>query len=143
MIKKIITEKIAMKLMHLIRHSLVVSLLLPAMVSAAAPAWKIVHENSSLAFAAIQNGAPVTGTFAKFDGTINFDLKHLNDCKVKIIVDMNSLSTSYNDLTATLKTPDWFNIKLFPQAVFEESICGERNIDHSQQDLAGYFEFYC
>jgi polyisoprenoid-binding protein YceI len=110
-----------MRLMHLIRRSLVVSLLLPAMVSAAAPAWKIVHEKSSLAFAATQNGAPVTGTFAKFDGTINFDPKHLDDCKVKINVDMNSLSTSYNDLTATLKTPDWFNIKLFPQAVFEAS----------------------
>jgi polyisoprenoid-binding protein YceI len=88
---------------------------------ALAPAWKIVPDRSSLTFAATQNGAPVKGQFKKFDGEINFDFNQLKDNKVKIIVDMNSLTTSYADLTSTLKTPDWFDMKIFPEAVFEAS----------------------
>ena len=89
--------------------------------AAAASVWKIVPDKSSLMFTATQNGAPVKGDFKKFSGEINFDLDQLKDSKVKIIVDMGSLSTSYNDLTMTLKTPDWFDMKLFPEAIFEAS----------------------
>lgn len=93
-------------------------MLFSSAVFAQAPAWKIVPAESTLTFAATQNGAPVTGAFKKFSGEINFDLQHLDECKVKIVVDMNSLSTTYGDLTTTLESPDWFNNKLFPQAVF-------------------------
>lgn len=86
--------------------------------SAAAQAWKIIPDSSKIVFTAIQNGAQVNGKFSKFNGTIHFDPAQLNDSKVTIIVDMNSLSTSYDDLTDTLKTVDWFNMKLFPEAVF-------------------------
>lgn len=85
------------------------------------PLWKIVPAHSSLAFIATQNGAPVKGEFKKFTGEIHFDLNQLKDSKVKITVDMSSLATSYEDLTVTLKTPDWFNQAAYPQAVFEST----------------------
>jgi polyisoprenoid-binding protein YceI len=85
---------------------------------AIAQSWKIVPENSSIVFKATQNGAPVTGSFGKFSGSINFDPAQLNDSKVDIVIDMNSISTSYSDLTDTLKTAEWFNVKVFPQASF-------------------------
>jgi polyisoprenoid-binding protein YceI len=34
---------------------------------------------------------------------------------------MNSVSTSYSDFAATLKTPDWFSVKLFPKAIFDSN----------------------
>jgi polyisoprenoid-binding protein YceI len=90
----------------------------PLLSSAAA--WKIVAD-SSLTFTAIQNGAPVTGSFKKFTGTIDFDPASLATSHIKIIVDMASVSDSYNQLSDTLKTSDWFNSKVFPQAVFEST----------------------
>jgi polyisoprenoid-binding protein YceI len=88
---------------------------------ALAPAWKIVPAESNLTFTATQNGAPVTGSFKKFSGDINFDPAKLSESKIKIVVDMNSIATSYDDLTLTLKTPEWFDMKIFPEAVFEAS----------------------
>jgi polyisoprenoid-binding protein YceI len=32
---------------------------------------------------------------------------------------MNSVNTTYSEVAATLKTPDWFDVKLFPQAIFK------------------------
>ncbi len=95
--------------------------LLPVICIAAAPSWKIVPEESTLTFSATQNGAPVTGTFKTFSGDINFDPDQLSTSKVKIAVDVGSVTDAYNELSDTLKKPEWFNIKLFPQAVFESS----------------------
>lgn len=94
-------------------------MLLPVISHALAPAWKINHDKSEVTFTATQNSAPVKGSFKKFTGKINFEPNQLSDSKVKIVVDMGSLATSYEDLTATLITPSWFNVKVFPQAVFE------------------------
>jgi len=96
-------------------------LLLPVISAAAVPAWKIVPNESSLSFTATQNGAPVTGKFTHFTGEINFDPNQLNESNVKIVVDMASISDVYNQLSDTLKTSDWFNTKLFPQAVFQST----------------------
>lgn len=93
--------------------------LLPAIGMATVPAWKIVPNESSLTFTATQNDAPVTGQFKNFTGEINFDPNHLSTNNVKIIVDTGSITDPYNQLSDTLKTPDWFNVKLFPQAVFQ------------------------
>ena len=86
---------------------------------ATVPTWNIVSKDSSLTFSAIQNDAPVTGTFKTFSGTIHFDPAELAASNVNIIVDMNSIETSYGEIATTLKTPDWFDVKLFPQAIFK------------------------
>lgn len=93
-------------------------LLVPTIAFAAVPAWQIVPGESSITFTGTQNGAPATGKFNKFSGEINFDPDQLNASKVRIVIDMNSVSTSYSDFTATLLTADWFNVKAFPQAIF-------------------------
>lgn len=107
-----------MKMLKNILRAAVIYIMFANTVFAAAQAWKIIPENSKIVFTAIQNGAQVLGKFSKFKGTINFDPAQLNESKVNIIVDMNSLSTSYNDLTDTLKNAEWFNLKVFPEAVF-------------------------
>lgn len=85
---------------------------------AAIPAWKIIPDKSTLSFSATQNGSPVTGKFKTFTGKIDFDPSQLTSSQVRIIVDMNSVTTSYKDVGDTLKTSDWFDIKLFPEAIF-------------------------
>jgi polyisoprenoid-binding protein YceI len=84
----------------------------------AAPAWKIDQNKSSISFSAIQNDSPITGQFKTFAGEINFDPSELNTSYIKMTVSTGSVSTSYKEVEDTLKTVDWFNIKIFPNAVF-------------------------
>src|SRR5262245_57300982 len=90
-------------------------LFVPLITVAAVPSWQIVPDKSSLTFTGVQNDAPVSGKFKKFTGDIKFDPAQLNASSVKIVVDTNSVFTSYSDLVDALKTADWFNVKLFPQ----------------------------
>tara|TARA_R110000868_G_scaffold179832_1_gene420284 strand:+ start:1246 stop:1821 length:576 start_codon:yes stop_codon:yes gene_type:complete len=109
------------------RHSarkwllLTIILFLPFSVYASVPAWKILPSESSIKFTGVQNSAPASGTFKKFNGTIHFDPNQLNSSNVDIVIDMNSVSMSYGDFTTALLTEDWFNVKLFPDAVFKAS----------------------
>jgi polyisoprenoid-binding protein YceI len=82
-------------------------------------AWKIMPDGSSIKFTATQNGSPVMGNFKKFSGMINFDPDQLDKSNVDITIDIASISTSYKEIADTLQTPDWFDAKLFPQAVFK------------------------
>jgi polyisoprenoid-binding protein YceI len=96
-------------------------LLSPLVAFAEVPAWEIIPNESSLTFTATQNGAPVTGTFTDFSGDINFDPAQLDKSNVKIVVNVGSISDAYNVLSDNLKSPDWFNTKMFPQAIFQST----------------------
>lgn len=91
-----------------------------SIVAIAAPQeWVIVPKESQLTFTATQNDAPISGEFKRFNGMIFFDREVMKDNRVAITVDTGSLSTSYSDLTATLVTPDWLSVKIFPKAEFK------------------------
>lgn len=94
---------------------------LPALCFASSnlPTWQIVPNESSLRFSGLQNGAPVTGQFKTFTGEIHCDPTQLARCSAKIVVDINSLSASYNQVVEILKTTEWFNAKVYPQAIFQ------------------------
>jgi polyisoprenoid-binding protein YceI len=85
---------------------------------AAAPQWKVVPEKSVITFTAMQNNAPVSGKFNNFVGDIHFDPAKLDDSKVRIEVDMGSISTNYSVVADTLKLSDWFDVTDFPHAQF-------------------------
>lgn len=106
---------------NLLCKFILILMLFPVASIAAVSSWKIVPNESSLSFTATQNGAPVTGKFTNFSGEINFDPNQLSESNVKIIVNVGSISDPYNQLSETLKTPDWFNVKVFPQAIFQSS----------------------
>lgn len=98
---------------------LIAMLVCPLLAQAEAPVWQIIPAESTLTFTATQNGAPVTGKFTQFSGDIKFDFDKLNESSVNIIVETGFVTASYKDLVDTLKTSDWFNVKLFPQAIFK------------------------
>jgi polyisoprenoid-binding protein YceI len=93
-------------------------ILLSNIVIAAVPTWQIIPAQSELTFTATQNGAPVTGKFTKFTGDIQFDAAHLNASHARIVVEVGSVATSYDELTSTLTSSDWFGVQTFPQAIF-------------------------
>lgn len=81
--------------------------------------FKINHDKSAITFTATQNNAPIEGTFKSFDGEILFHPEALDKSHAKITIELDSVSTTYHEVMAELKKPDWFNISIFPKAVFE------------------------
>jgi polyisoprenoid-binding protein YceI len=107
-----------MKLLNMKLAFIFIMLFISKITLAAVPAWQIVPQKSKLSFMATQNDSPVTGQFKSFTGEINFDPDQLSESHVRIIVDLNSVTASYGQVADTLKTLDWFDVKLFPHAVF-------------------------
>lgn len=98
-----------------------IALCLPLLGIGAPSAWRIEPEKSNITFTATQNNAPVTGQFKSFTGSIQFDPEQLNTSHIEITVDLASVTTSYPQVADTLKTSDWFDVKLFPNAIFKAS----------------------
>lgn len=95
-------------------------LLLPLAATAQeAPSWNVDKAASAVGFTAVQNNAEVQGSFTDYDADIRFDPENLAQSSVKIAVKLSSVTASYQDVAATLATPDWFNTDAFPEAVFE------------------------
>lgn len=88
-------------------------------INASPPQWDIIPEESRLTFTATQNGAPVTGEFKQFTGTLLVDPNDLTHSSIDIVVDIHSLSASYGLLKDTLLTSDWLNAEQFPKAEYK------------------------
>lgn len=93
-------------------------LLAPITIKAAVPTWQITPDESTITFTATQNNAPVSGSFKNFSGDIDFDPTQLAASHVRIVVSIDSATSDYKEVSDTLKTADWFDMKLFPQAIF-------------------------
>ncbi len=87
---------------------------------AQAPIWQIV-KGSTIKFTGTQNNAPISAEFKKFDGDIQFDPNNLKESKVKLTVDMDSVTAGFAELATMLKTMDWFDTTTFPHATFEST----------------------
>lgn len=108
----------------LFKHSFVpalflFSMTLPLELKAAVQKWEILKDKSTITFTATQNNSPVTGEFKDISGEINFDSNQLSLSNVNIVIDMNSVTTSYAEIATTLKTAEWFDVKTFPKATFK------------------------
>lgn len=91
-------------------------LAIPALASE--QAWHIESGGSALSFVATQGGSPVRGEFRKFTGEIHFDPAQLNRSSAKIVVDIDSVSSSSFIVARELKSADFFDADHYPHAVF-------------------------
>ncbi len=95
-------------------------IVLPALPAhAEAPRWNVDNAKSAIEFTAIQNNAPIKGSFTQWSANIAFDPEQLAQSSATITIHTGSVTTSYDEVAETLKTPDWFNTAAFPDAVFK------------------------
>ena len=87
----------------------------------AEPTAKLVLEQSQIAFVSSQMGAPVKGTFKKFDAQIAFDPKHPEGGTIKLQIDTASATLGVPMADAELPKASWFAATRFPQATFQSS----------------------
>lgn len=98
---------------------LIAALPMRAGAADALPAYTIDAAKSELSFTALQNNAPVTGTFRDFSGEIRFDPARAGEGAVEVRVALDSLQSAYPEMKTELLGPAWFNAGEHPQAVFK------------------------
>ncbi|TAL26849.1 MAG: YceI family protein [Alphaproteobacteria bacterium] len=96
----------------------------PAAVPAPAPLppakkWDMMADKSSIVFHGKQMGADFTGSIGKFTPEIYFDEGHLDQSKVTVDIDMNSIDGNDPERNKSIKGADWFDTGRFPTARFE------------------------
>ena len=104
--------------------SLAITVAIAALAAAPLPALadqKLLPAHSEISFTSKQMGVPVDGKFRKFDAQVAFEPKKPEAAKIGFTVDLASATLGSAETDAELAKPDWFNIKLFPQATFQSS----------------------
>ena len=95
--------------------------------------YLIKPDTSKIEFQASKVTGSHKGAFEKFSGTIDFNGQP-EKSKVKIPIDMTSVTTDAPDLTKHLKTADFFDVAKYPQATFESTEIkpgGEKGASHT------------
>ena len=82
--------------------------------------YVITPENSDIEFIGAKVTGKHNGSFEQFSGEINY-AGQPEKSRVRITIDIDSMTTDDAKLTAHLKTPDFFDAAKFPQATFEST----------------------
>lgn len=85
---------------------------------AAARDWRMIEEESSLAFTFRQMGSAVTGSFETFTATIRFDPAALDAASVEAVIEIPSVDTGNAERDAGIEGADWFDSATYPTARF-------------------------
>jgi polyisoprenoid-binding protein YceI len=86
---------------------------------ALASGWTVDPARSSLGFRGDQSGTPFSGRFSRWRAEIEFDPARPAAGHARIVIDMSSATTGDGQKDISLPQSDWFDLKHFPQAVFE------------------------
>lgn len=84
---------------------------------AAASCWVPVPALSRIVFSTTQAGAPFQGTFHDYSGLVCMDAG--GDSHIRVSVNTASVDTQLPELDTALRGPDFFDIRRWPQALFE------------------------
>lgn len=94
-------------------------LIAPALLAASGAAWaEVSASKSTIVAVSRQMSVPVVGRFMKFDAQINFDPAKPAEGTARLTVDTGSYDlgdAGYND---SVRGPEWFDAKAYPQATF-------------------------
>lgn len=94
---------------------------LAAMALPAMAQQSLLPAQSEIQFTTRQMGVPVDGSFRRFDAQLSFDPKKPEASRIGFTIELGSASIGTAETEAELAKPDWFNLKLFPQASFQSS----------------------
>jgi polyisoprenoid-binding protein YceI len=100
-------------------------------VQSLAGIWNIDASHSSLSFTArhmlITN---VKGGFGKFSGAVNLPSNELEKGVAELSIDVSSVNTGVADRDGHLKSPDFFDAALFPEAFFKSTSVEKLSDEH-------------
>ncbi|MCG5074475.1 YceI family protein [Paraburkholderia tagetis] len=95
------------------------ALVAPAMLVASGAAWAQMDAGkSTLVAISRQMGVPVEGRFTKFDAQISFDPAKPAAGMARLTVDTGSYDLGDASYNNSVRGPEWFDAKAYPQATF-------------------------
>lgn len=77
----------------------------------------------------------VYGRFNDFAGTFNYDEKRPQETRVAVTIDAASIDTNHAERDKHLRSPDFFDVKRFPEAKFVST--GYKPLDMDKGELTG------
>ena len=95
-----------------------VSLVLIVGSALAEETFRLDGNNTTITFVGSKNEGKHDGGFKSVKGTATVDGSEVTTAKVTVEIDMNSLYSDNQKLTAHLKSPDFFGVKSKPNAKF-------------------------
>jgi polyisoprenoid-binding protein YceI len=108
----------------------------------AAESLKITPENSKVEFVASKVTRSHNGSFKQFAGTIDLVPNSIENSKVNIEIDTNSVVTDDPGLTKHLLTPDFFDVAKYPKATFASTKIEAGNANNATHTVTGNFELH-
>lgn len=61
------------------------------------------------------------GRFEQVEASLDFDASAITDAKLQAVIDMASVNVNNEDFEETLRGGSWFDVKTYPQAVFQST----------------------
>jgi polyisoprenoid-binding protein YceI len=98
--------------------SLLLSTALFSSLAMGAESHKLSPENTTVKFIGSKKDGKHEGSFKKLEGTLAVDPADLAKANLAVTIEIESITTDTDKLTAHLKSPDFFDAKRFPQAKF-------------------------
>lgn len=106
-------------IMKNIAYSLSLSAALCITTPAFSETWTVDPAQSKLGFEVQQGSGALTGTFASWDASIDFDVNSPESAKISAQIKPASAATGNPQFDTTMPAEDWFNVAGFPVAEFQ------------------------
>jgi polyisoprenoid-binding protein YceI len=88
---------------------------------ALAESYSLSGENTKIKFTGSKKDGSHTGGFKKLSGKATAKGTDAETLALSVVIDVDSMFTDADKLTAHLKSPDFFEAKRYPEAKFESS----------------------
>ena len=85
----------------------------------AAETYTLDGENTTITFVGAKKDGTHAGGFKKLNGKASVEAGDPTTLKLEAVIDMNSMYTDAEKLTAHLKAPDFFEVKRYPKSTFK------------------------
>ena len=109
---------------------------------AAAENLLISPDNSKVEFVAAKVTRSHNGSFKKFTGAIDLVGNAVENSRVSIDIETNSVVTDEDGLTKHLQTPDFFDVAKYPKATFTSTKIEAANAGGATHSVTGNFELH-
>ncbi len=98
--------------------SILLATLLASALTSHSQEHKLTGENTTIKFVGSKKDGKHEGSFKKVDGVLTVDAADIAKSKLTLTIDIESMTTDAEKLTAHLKSPDFFDAKANPTAKF-------------------------
>ena len=83
--------------------------------------WNIDYSNSQIQFSGEQAGAPFTGSWNKWQASLQFDSADLQQSRFDVNIQIESVNSNDEERDQTILSSDFFDSIKFPSARFQAS----------------------